>query len=625
MRRQGILLALCLFLLAAPAAAAEWTPIGPDGGSVHSLSVAPSRPAVVYAGTRYGGVFRSTDRAKSWSFAGLRGSWIWDLTVDPKNPDTVYAGTERGLLKSTDGGASWRPAGLVLPGATIVLVKVHPARPATVFAVADGSLYRTADRGRTWVSEPGWPQGVGTLSFAPGRPNVLYAGTDTAGLWKSTDSGRTWRRISSELSAIEALVVDPRAPRTLYAASLQGFTKSTDGGSTWTVIGPPDAGWPKSSITIDPANSSILYVSAAGWIYRSLDRGATWAVANAGLPGSVGRAVTATRYGLLAGSSTGVFLSTDRAAAWLPASRGITASSIGELAVAAQEPPRLYAITERGLFKSQDRGRTWLPPPSGHPLTPGLPHPLTVDPSDADTLYTGDFQRVVKSTDGGQTWTGAQDLPCVVPVKIALDPRMPDTLYAAGLVAVPRCFPPGPCTFARSLDAGATWECLPAPGLLLHVDPFTSAVYLGLQDLLRSTDRGASWDRLFAGLNAAFFNFLPSVVSSPLVPGTLWAGRRGEVGRSRDGGQTWEFFSAGLPPLDLVALAPDPVDPETLYAGTRQDGVFKSTDAGETWSPVGTWPAGVILQRGLAVDPADPSILYAGTDIASVLMLDQEN
>ena len=81
----------------------------------------------------------------------------------------------------------------------------------------------------------------------------------------------------------------------------------------------------------------------------------------------------------------------------------------------------------------------------------------------------------------------------------------------------------------------------------------------------------------------------------------------------------------GLPPLDLVALAPDPVDPETLYAGTKQDGVFKSTDAGETWSPAGVWPAGVILQRGLVVDPGDPSILYAGTDLASVLKLDQED
>lgn len=623
MRLQRILPALCLFLLPAPAAAAEWTPIGPDGGYVHSLTVAPSRPAVVYAGTRYGGVFRSLDRARSWSFAGLRGSWTWDLAVDPKNPDLVYAGTDRGLLKSNDGGGSWRSAGLELPGSTVVIVKIHPARPATVFAVADRRLYRTADRGRTWTSEPGWPEGVGALSFHPRQPNVVYAGA-VEGLWKSTNSGRTWTRVNSEPTFIEALTVDPRAPRTLYAANFQSFWKSTNGGAAWTPIGPADFGSPRSSITIDPASSSIVYVSAAGVLFRSLDRGETWDRATAGLPGSVsvGRGVVATRYGLLAGSSTGVFLSTDRAAAWQAASRGITAGSVITLAAAAQEPPLLHAVTARGFFKSPDRGQTWLFLESDQVLTLGLP-PLAIDPADPETLYLGGFQTVLKSTDGGVHWTRGTTLPCVVPVKIALDPQAPDLLYAAGTRATPICSPPGACFFARSQDAGATWQCLAEPpGIFLHVDPFDSAIYSGPQNLSRSADQGETWEPLFAGLNASF---LDSVISSPLVPGTLWAGRNGEVGRSRDGGQTWEFFSAGLPPLDLIALAPDPVDPETLYAGTQRAGVFRSTDAGEIWSPAGVWPAGVTLLRGLVVDPADPSILYAGTDIASVLKLDQED
>jgi len=75
----------------------------------------------------------------------------------------------------------------------------------------------------------------------------------------------------------------------------------------------------------------------------------------------------------------------------------------------------------------------------------------------------------------------------------------------------------------------------------------------------------------------------------------------------------------------IVTLALDPADPATLYAGIPAQGVFKSTDAGETWSPLEVWPTGVRFQGGLLVDLSDPSILYAGTDVAGVLTFDQED
>jgi hypothetical protein len=73
----------------------------------------------------------------------------------------------------------------------------------------------------------------------------------------------------------------------------------------------------------------------------------------------------------------------------------------------------------------------------------------------------------------------------------------------------------------------------------------------------------------------------------------------------------------------VVALAPDPVEPATLYAATVQNGVFKSTDAGETWSLAGLWPPGVEYKGGLLVDPGDREIVYAGTNGLGVLRLNQ--
>lgn len=194
-------------------------------------------------------------------------------------------------------------------------------------------------------------------------------------------------------------------------------------------------------------------------------------------------------------------------------------------------------------------------------------------------------------------------------------------LVSAGLL--PPCLDPYLCTFYRTLDAGASWQCLSSPFDLvrafpLAVDPFTSALYAQSFGLVRSLDNGDTWTSL--GLSAA-----SSFVASPLVPGTLWAGQAGAVARSRDGGETWQFFSAGLPAGEtLVSLAPDPSDPATLYAMTRQSGVFKSTDAGETWSRAGRWPALVEPRGGqLLVDPENPAIVYAGTNGAGVLRLDQ--
>src|SRR5215213_1710144 len=246
MRRQGILLALCLFLLAASATAAEWTRIGPDGGYAVEIAAAPSRPGVIYLGLQPGGVFRSVDRGRTWTFAGavLPSSTLQDLDVDPADPSRVYLSTARGLFQSTDGGATWVRIGtaeLTGPfGENVEQMEIHPRRPNVLLAsVLGGSLFRSADRGRTWTIEPGAPAGVKSLAASPARPGLFWAGLRNGGLLKSTDSGKTWATADRGLPAradVNDLAVDPRAADTVYA-SMGGLTtgvfKSTNGGATW--------------------------------------------------------------------------------------------------------------------------------------------------------------------------------------------------------------------------------------------------------------------------------------------------------------------------------------------------------------------------------------------------------
>jgi photosystem II stability/assembly factor-like uncharacterized protein len=327
-------------------------------------------------------------------------------------------------------------------------------------------------------------------------------------------------------------------------------------------------------------------------------------------------------YGLLAGTRTGISLSTDRGLTW-HAQRGLHGLAIAGLAIDTQNPPRLYAGTLfAGVFKTRNRGASWLRlPPPEDPLD--WYRPVAVDPENPETVYTGAGVSVARSFNGGRHWESHGALSCGVTEAIVVDPRDPDTLYTSGSIFSTSCIEVlGSCVLARSLDAGASWSCIQY-GLslflkILGVDPFTSAVYVRAgADLWRSTDQGDTWS--LVGTFDLFFSF----AASPLVEGTLYVGQPGQVAKSVDGGQTWTFTAVGEPGHAVVGLALDPEDPQVVYAALLGKGVFRSTDGGATWSPLGTWP-GWSIRSGPVVDPVDPSIVYVGTGEVGVLRFDVE-
>jgi photosystem II stability/assembly factor-like uncharacterized protein len=201
-------------------------------GSVFAVAVAPSRPNVLYLGTAMG-VFRSSDGGRSWRSAGLavRGGEvdstdprITSLAVDPRAPATVYAarsgwadgGTRlrQELFGSTNSGRSRRALGIAAR-----LVAVSPADPGSVFAIAGAIDYAKENR-----------------------------------LLRSTDGGRSWRAADSSLppTRFAALAFDPVAPGIVYAATSRGVLESTDGGTGWREAGGGVSRQPVSAIAVDP-------------------------------------------------------------------------------------------------------------------------------------------------------------------------------------------------------------------------------------------------------------------------------------------------------------------------------------------------------------------------------------
>src|SRR5207245_2292373 len=107
----------------------------------------------------------------------------------------------------------------------------------------------------------------------------------------------------------------------------------------------------------------------------------------------------------------------------------------------------------------------------------------------------------------------------------------------------------------------------------------------------------------------------------PQTPATLYVGTRADgVFRSTDGGESWSAVSAGLPNLPVTALAIDPQTPTILYAGTERGGVYKSTDGGESWSALNTGLSNLFVSS-IVVDPRRPTTVYAGTQGGGVFVI----
>jgi photosystem II stability/assembly factor-like uncharacterized protein len=281
----------CLILLAGPLLAGvnRWTPIGPDGGAVTALATAPAVSGLVYAATRTGGVFRSRDGGQTWEPArsGLpSGEPTLLLATGGREGRTLYAATKSSFYTSTNGGGLWvrrtLPVEDFLVEGFLVALAASPAAPQTVYLSyarggLDGGLLRSTDGGETWralelpfLHSYALP-GAFDIALAPSAPKTLYLSTlgEEGRVLRSTDGGDHWTVAGTlESEAVYdfsvRLAVDPRDPRRVYAAYGETVAASTDAGATWSrlaVVDPAEYQGPQSAVDleIDPADPAILF------------------------------------------------------------------------------------------------------------------------------------------------------------------------------------------------------------------------------------------------------------------------------------------------------------------------------------------------------------------------------
>jgi hypothetical protein len=525
-----------------------------------AISVHPTNPQDILIGTPRGG-FRSTSGPQGPWMSVLpetgpqgenRNGSVVDFERDPSNPQIVYAATYRlacsvclgnaqgpSILKSIDGGATWTRIMNGIPAGTNVFydrwaIAIAPSSPSTLYAATsmfiDGELrshiFKTTNGGASWseTAVASHPQSAlnnylrqthydNAIVVAPSDPNIVLAG----GVFyvKSTDGGQTWAQPYFSWGGIHVDVHDMQydAGGTLFVANDGGIWSSTDHLHVTTDRNAGLITRQFYSLALDDANRFRAFGGTQdnGTNERPYDGGSSWTEITGGdgcatliHPAAPSYVMTTLQAGVLfrlrydtptpAIAFDNRVVRADTYAPWMT--------------VLTQNPaePSTVCTTGRGVWCSPSFGEQWYP--LSRTMSGGEEWPihvvgaLAIAPSNPQVLLAAGEQTIVRSANGGGTWTSAGGLPAKNVNAIEFDPQDANVAYAAlaGTAGT---------SVHCTTNGGVTWTpCgsgLPSYSAhVLRVDPTDrNTLYCGTDvGVYRSTDRGASWSRFGTGMPA---------------------------------------------------------------------------------------------------------------------------
>jgi photosystem II stability/assembly factor-like uncharacterized protein len=475
---------------------------GIEGHSVRGLTIAPSNPAMLVAGT-IGGVLRSLDHGKTWDRLTPEGHPdlrnFGSVAVDPVDPMVIYAGTWHLPWKSADGGRSWAPIHTgMIDDSDVMTLTIDRTNTQNVFATACSGIYRSSDGAAKWVKARGIPSSSRrTRAFAqsPDNPNLLLAGT-VEGLWMSEDGGLTWRLATQKELVVNSIVALPGGTVVLGTDGA-GVVRSTDGGLTWVASNPGFSERFVSRMLFDRVGrrvfAGIWGDRVHGGVYAAASARGPWTRFGTGLAGREVLSLALIGNEVLAGTDDGIFLSAGSAGAWERLTTVVDGMDVHPRVadVVALDTRRVLAATSKGLLRTADGGRTW------QRMALGMSEQIStmaVSPDDSSVVIAATALGIYRSTDGGATWgqvsRGFGDIQAHA---IAFVPSNDRVLFAATGKGLFRSADQG-ATWARS-TGGIPWTDI--TGLAVHGDGRT--VYASdftWGGIFRSTDGGATWERM---------------------------------------------------------------------------------------------------------------------------------
>lgn len=663
-----------------------WTQTnGPGSGSFSAVAVDPTNPRVVYAGSNRGALYKSFDGGESWERLQALSTThcIKSIVIDPLSPDIVYVAAW-GIFKTTDGGGSWNHVTEGLDNINFHSLVMDPHNPDVLYAgthLTDTSprVYRTTNGGDSWASITARLPEANITAMAIVNSEEVYLGVGgplvggrSGELYHTTDGGKSWQKVDigkAEDSFVSSIAVDPSEPKTVYVGLSDIFNrcwrpledkylfKTTDEGNSWRLLrvhGGLDT--QIQLLALSPDNGTI-YLGAGGYIHKSVDAGASWDEIEfrgtesftRGDPRSI--AIDPYNPGILyLATDTGIMKTTDGGQSWRMMNKGLICATFSHIAIDPKNPDVVFAasLAGAGTFKSIDGGESWLRLDQG-----GIKHAwadeLVIDPQNSNVVYEiADIGHIYKASDGGRTWDKINNgfrFSSIYALEVA--PFNSDVFYAAK----------NGFGIFKSTDKGNGWTYLlgsPDYTYSIAISPSNPRItYAGYNIkpfetsamVLKSMDGGETWEEYDLGLEHPSKN-INDIVVHPLDPNIVYvAAMHNGILKTSDGGESWVQANKGLKSLDVLSLAIDPREPETVYAGLAEGvGIFKTTNGGNLWEEVnngitiecpsylqrvGQVSSGISLEKpasfisgdyytvpwtiitSIAIAPADSRILYA--------------
>jgi len=619
--------------------------------SIGSLAIARSDPNVVWAGTGEAhirshisigqGIYKSLDAGRTWTLMGLEKTGrIARVVVHPTNPDVVLAcalGTaygpqqERGVYRTTDGGATWTRVLFVDENTGCSDLAMDARNPRVLFAGMwqieirtwgrtsggpGGGLFISRDGGVSWTRQVGHglplkPVGKVALGLSASNPDRVFVmmetgdgvpwegkETESGQLWRSDDNGAEWTMVSRDRNAMgrahyySRMAVATDDPDEAYFLTAS-FARTIDGGATITVLQRSEApGGDHHDIWIDPTNAARMIVAHDQGLSISQNRGKTWfrqRLSNAQIYHvTVDNEIP---YNVLGNKQDE------------PSYRGPSNSRVqgfgGDAGIS------------RGMWHSVGGGESgWATP----------------DPTNSKLIW---------STASGSGMVGG------IVVRFEEDRRQFRNVEV---------WPQQSNGPAEGVKYRFVWD---APLLISPHDHNT--LYTGSQHVHRTTDGGQSWqvvspdltldDRSRMGssggltpdnIGVEYAGVVYGIAESPITKGTIWVGTNdGQVQLTRDNGATWTNLTRniiGLPVWGSVrSIAASRYDAATAYLtvdfhqmNNRDPFIYRTTDYGRTWKLIvnGIPKSNLSYARMILEDPVRRGLLYAGTENAIYVSFD---
>ena len=266
-----------LFLLLSGCASKGSDPSAPsvDIVDIHGIALDPTDASILHVATHRGLVRIDEDGTRA--YVGEARDDYMGFTAHPRDPKTFWAsghprtGGNLGVIRTTDGGATWTRIGLA--DADLHAMAVSPADPERLYGFWRGQVLRSDDGGARWS-----PQAAITVAGFGPHPtdrDVVYAASGNS-LQQSVDGGTTWA-ILAPMPAL-GVAVDPTSPSTLYVGTRDDVRISDDAGATWRSVTMPGGGGAAYFATRAATPGLVYAASYQKGIYRSEDGGATWDV-----------------------------------------------------------------------------------------------------------------------------------------------------------------------------------------------------------------------------------------------------------------------------------------------------------------------------------------------------------